>query len=167
MKRAELTVGQEYWYSNSLSWEENTFLGCKIIVVDLGFWQKPDVWSRDNNPRKTTKGSSILVDMVTKYESRIVRKVVSLAHIRGPYEETYKKIKEWEDRVTAQRLQANERRKNNSAEAEVAIALAKEYGITAHRGGYENNGVTISATDLTELIEKAKLGKLYEASIPW
>lgn len=157
MKRKDLEVGKAYWYARTREWEEYLNQGSKIIVVDDGCWEQPrHHWSRDGAPRKVTKGTGVLVDMtVPSYsggEDRVVRQVVSLATIRGEYEETRKQVEENEERRRVEYHTEREARDKRSTEIKTAVNLARENGVVVGHGGE----ISISAAELTRLVNAAK-----------
>lgn len=161
MKRADLEVGKEYWYSRSTRWDEYLYEGTKVVVVDAGYWtQQRGTWSRANyEPIRVSKGLGVLVDMTVRSysggEERVVRQVISVTTIRGLYEETKKKIEDSTEARTKQQREAREVSDRRDAEVKEVAALAKKYGISVVPRGNGNNTVTITAADLTTLINAA------------
>jgi hypothetical protein len=161
MKRTELKVGKEYWYSRSTRWEESLTEGSKVVVVDAGCWsQNRSTWSRTNpEPIRVAKGLGVLVDMTVRSYSggeKVVRKVVNVTTIRGLYEETKKKIEEFTEARTEQYRKDREASDQRDAAIKEAIALAKECGITVVSNGYGKITVSIGVVDLTRLINAGR-----------
>jgi len=160
MKRSELEVGKEYWYSRSNSrWEDFLYEGTKVVVVDTDCWEEPNLaWSRETpRPRKVSKGSGVLVDITgkktfTSDEEVVRRKVVNVSAIRGPYEETRQKIQARED-ARSEKNKADQRvRQANDAKVEKAQRLAAERGIKVYQANTGSANVTLSADDLSLLL---------------
>ena len=161
MKRGELEVGKEYWYSRSTKWEEYLNEGSKVVVVDTGFWsQDRGTWSRTKpEPIRVSRGFGVLVDMTVKSYSggeKVVRQVVNVTTIRGPYEETKKKIEEISESRNKQYREAREASDQREAEVQEVINLAKEYGIKVYSNGYGKTTVSISVADLNRLINAGR-----------
>lgn len=157
MKRADLEVGKAYYYARTNDWQEYLGQGSKVVIVDTGCWEQPHTWARNLAPRKATKGTGVLVDQTvrTMYgngEEKIVRKVVTLASLRGPYEETLKLVEENQKRRAEQYKITNERQEQKRIEIKTAVDLAKENGVVVGHGGE----ISISAAELTRLVNAAR-----------
>lgn len=157
-------VGQEYWHSrNNVGWDESLSGGSKVVVVDAGPWmQDRSGWSlKTPAPRRVDKGLGVLVDMTVKTygsdEERLMRMVVSVTTIKGPYEETKKKIEEFMEANAKRACEAREASDQREAEVQKAVDLAKEYGITVMpRGGHGNTSLIIDLVNFNKLLNAAR-----------
>src|SRR5262245_35158042 len=117
MKRSELVVGGEYYYSTDQKWREHLYRSSRAVAIDTGFWkQNHDPWARDNKPYRApdgTPGCGVLVDLYWANSQGEVkepsREAVSLTSLRGPWAE----LSAWADATKREReierVQARER----------------------------------------------------------
>lgn len=160
MKRADLKVGEAYWYARGSDWLESLSTGQKAVVVDTGCWEQPSsVFWRDREPRKVAKGNGVLVDLYdygqnTEEISR--RVVVNLTQIRGPYEETRKRIEESTEK-RRERLDEQKRvRDEITDKIQDAIAQAAELGIKSRRTDYYLDEISVPTAEFVRLLNMIK-----------
>jgi outer membrane murein-binding lipoprotein Lpp len=163
MKRADLEVGKSYYYSRNQDWMHNGYNSGRIVIVDAGHWEESGWigWSgRNREPIKITKGGGVLVDVETpvygdKSATKMIRKVVNLAHIRGEYDETFQKVQNLAKIRDERYLADCERRDDNDKIATAVQTLAAQHGIKARQEQFGSTNMVISAAALEALIEKA------------
>lgn len=99
MKRSELVVGAELYYARERDWDSPAYSdgrGKKVTVVAIEPWiNARQTWDRADRIRQCDKGNGVLVDGLIGWSETVERDVVSLAHLRGPYEATAAMVAEW------------------------------------------------------------------------
>jgi len=91
MKRSELKIGEAYYYDRSTNWADVDYSsGCKAVVVDTKRYAIVESrWVHSQiSYREDPKGTAVLVDIYHGGTSEPLRRAVSTAHLRGPWETT-------------------------------------------------------------------------------
>lgn len=159
MKRADLKVGQAYWYSRGNDWLEREGAGQKCVVVDTGCWALPNysMWSRDKEPHRANSGNGVLVDLANKsFDGKtetVRRTVVNLTQIRGPYEETLQQVKEFDAKRRARNEEKQAKSDLLTMQISQVIAQAAELGVKAHRGSWQSDEIVLTRAELAKLID--------------
>lgn len=132
MKRTELHVGDVLYHAAPRTWNSDYF-GEKAVVVDVEPY-KVSRWGRgDDRYVKTDKGPGVLVELGPR-GGRPYRAVVTLAHLRGPYEAVVAEVKA---RAEAQRARVAEQVAKRNAVKTGAGAVAER----ARNAGFAPYGV--------------------------
>lgn len=149
MKRSDLKVGDEVYYSRHRDWAVGVGPAAKAVVVDVGCWRSPDTWSRDRAPR--TGGTGVLCDVQHQYGTH--REAVPLSHLRGPWAETL---------VAVEAAERNRRARENAkrtaegeavAAAQHAVGRAHRLGLTGVSASGWGEPITVSLPDLLALLD--------------
>jgi hypothetical protein len=88
VRRADLVVGGEYYYDRSTKWEQGTWRGGHRAVVVRVDPHKQRAVGRD--PVEVPTGPGVLVDLFDS--GGPWRTVVSIVHLRGPWQETKDRV---------------------------------------------------------------------------
>lgn len=163
MKRADLVVGETYWFARGNDWMERESSGMKLVIIDAGCWQLPDYssWSRSREPRRSTGGNGVLADVTVQgygpdAKETTKRTVVNLTQIRGPYEETLKQVREFSEARRKREKERQDKSDDLALKIREIITRAEALGIKARRGGWQSDEIVLSSTELTKLLDMAQ-----------
>ncbi len=174
MKSREVTNGMECYYHPSNNWEGSMRRGCRAVVVNAapGNWflnRRTGEWEL-NQPR----GQEVLVDLYGDPYGRdpwhapakATRKPVTLASLRGPWEETKTRharlIQAMEDSDRAEK----DRRKEAVIRCERAVELLATLGIKASTEGMYGGQPRLVVAD-QDAITHLTSGVQYLADLHW
>lgn len=131
MKRSELAVDLEVYYSSRTDWETpgyGTGYGFKATIKAVEpYSDKYPVWSRVYHPYKVDKGTGVLVE-VHRGESKPETKVVPLGHLRGAYAEIMSQLEEYAERRDERETRVKQARATRERQAEALAGIFKGLG---------------------------------------
>lgn len=140
MKRTDLKTGDELYYAMPRTWD-NDYSGEKAVVLAVEPHEASRWGHGESRFHTVAKGTGVLVEL-HKGAGVTIRSVVSLAHLRGPYDTIAAEVK---DRAKQRRAHAAEQmaaRKAVKANAESVAKRARDAGFGPY--GVMGDGALIS-----------------------
>lgn len=155
MKAADLVVGVEVYYDPSVGWEYS-LRGQKVVVVDTALKVKRastrpgvDPW---RSPVAGERGTLVVVDFPQRIGWRVEGKAFSdavpLAHLRGPYSETWVRVKTAKTKSDQHRAEREQTRNAQMLKVSALVDQAKTRGIDSRRV-MESGQIRVSVSPLT------------------
>lgn len=131
MKRTELVVGAELYYSRERDWAEPEYAGKprgeRVRVLAIDPWEDGKSGPFDRRPlddriRECAKGGGVLVERVSCGLGKPYRDVVPLAHLKGDYDAIHAQVTTWIRARDEANATAEDQRLRRRSRAEVAAA---------------------------------------------
>lgn len=131
MKRSELNVGDELLYSRTNSWQTDDWSAAKAVVVSTEPCERVERWRGRGNEtyRMHPQGRLVLVDLFYQRSNTPIRQPVSLAHLRGPYEDLKAKIEADREARAAEIKRQEQQREKRMGYLNDTITAARKAGI--------------------------------------
>lgn len=143
MKRSELTVGLEVYYSRATSWQTDKYGGDKAVVLAVEPYSAGRAYAGKANHYPDPTGKGVFV-RISRGNSGTYEAVVPAAHLRGPYESTKAEV-EKSVAVEAERRAVEDRKRNDVwAEARAVVDRCIAAGIYARTNAGQTGGPEIS-----------------------
>lgn len=147
MKRSDLKVGEAYYHDRSQKWASGDgWHTGKAVIVDL-------------NPARQ---GGVLADLTIKNwrgEESTTQTTVTLAHLRGPYEQTLAEVTAANEKRVAQRRAADKAKRDARDRADAAVKRAADLGVRAHVSYQTVGDVELSAAELEKLLDLADIAR--------
>jgi predicted trehalose synthase len=162
MKRTDLMVGEVLYHTRLRGWEDAAHSGHKATVVDTQPYRslRQGYYGRDRKPwAPDPKGAGVLVDI--DYGLGGVREVVSLATLKGPYEQVAAQVKEQAEARRARVQAANEARQAEASARDAMLARAEQAGIKAsmvYEPAHRERYVMLPVKELARLLARLEEG---------
>jgi len=148
MRRAELQVGGEYYYDRSPNWMTTLYTGSKAIVVSDEPWRIIRNSFTADRITKAPSGNGVLVDIHDPGQPPH-RTVVQASQLRGPWEETSRKVDKWRRARQEKAHQEHEERNRQHRLRDIYMVQANALGLNVTPDLNDPNRLTITTNDLS------------------
>lgn len=156
MKRSELTVGAELYYAERYDWGNNhpadgTYAGWRlgkatVLAVEP---YAHETYGFGRRIRQTGRGNGVLVEIAGH------QRLVQLANLRGPYEQTLAEVKERYARDQELAARQQDVREQRTARVNAVVKRLTAAGApSAHRAGYDSGSIVVLADELVALLDR-------------